>query len=110
MWDLHSVDLVWWGDVVTKAGAMTAALYGLWRVWFRPIVRWFQQQGELNATVAQVVADELPKMTKAIEAVSAIQVTHDHDITDLRGRVTRLEGAAQHEPQPIPMTPRKDTR
>lgn len=106
MFDSHSVDMSYWVDVVIKAGAMSAALYGLYRVWLRPVVYWFQAQGVLNATVAQVVADELPKMTKAIEAVSAIQVTHDHDINDLRGRVTRLEGAAPTDAQQIPMTPR----
>lgn len=106
MSNLHSVDLAYWVDVVIKAGTMSAALYGLWRVWLRPVQRWFQHQGEMNIQIASVVAEQLPKMTKAIEAVSAIQVTHDRDINDLRGRVTRLEGAAPTDAQQIPMIPR----
>lgn len=101
---IHSVDLAFWGDVVIKAGALTVALYGLYRVWVRPVVRWFQHQGEMNAQVAQVVADELPKMTRAIEHVSNIQNDHDEALRDLRGRVQRLEGASDEQPE-IPLTP-----
>lgn len=103
--DIHNVDLAYWGDAVIKAGAMTGALFGLWRVWLRPVVRWFRNQGELNSTVANVITEQLPKMTVAIERIGNVQQDHSRDINDLQGRVHRLEGSAHLDDSEIPMTP-----
>lgn len=96
MWDPHAVDLAWWGDVVVKAGAMTAALYGLWRVWLRPIVQWFQLQGLLHVQVAQIVITELPKISLTLGE-------HEARLTDVE---RALRGAAIIPEPPIPLTPR----
>lgn len=96
MFDPHSIDLVWWGDVVVKAGAMTAALYGLWRVWLRPIVQWFQLQGLLHVQVAQIVITELPKISLTLGE-------HEARLTDVE---RALRGAAIIPEPPIPLTPR----
>lgn len=110
MADGWTVDVRQWGDGLIYAFAVSGALFGLWKMWFKNIVEWIKEQGETNAKVAHVVSDELPKITRAIERVSDTQRDHSKKLADLDHRVAHIEtnvvadGMTPAEPFP-PLTP-----
>lgn len=106
-----TVEVRQWGDALIYAFAVSGAIFGLWKMWLKNIVEWVRQQGETNTTVAKVITEELPKMTKAIERVSDTQRDHSKRIEDLDHRVAHIEtnavagGMPAYESGP-PMTTR----
>lgn len=111
-----TVDVRQWGDALIYASMLSAALFGLWKMWFKRVVDWVRDQGETNNAVARVITQELPKMTKAIERVSETQRDHGKKLDDLDHRVANIEGGAIAggfmQPQEPPLTPdvRRRTR
>lgn len=89
-----TVDVRQWGDALIYAFAVSGAIFGLWKMWLKNIVEWVRQQGETNTTVAKVITEELPKMTRAIEHVTDTQRDHGKRIAEVEGRVADLEGGA----------------
>ena len=99
---MADVDFKAVGDSLIYMAAVSASGFALWKMWFKNIVQWFHQQGETNTKVAQVITEELPKMTKAIERVSDTQRDHGKRIADVEGRVADLEGGAISGASPRP--------
>ena len=87
-----TVDVRQWGDALIYAFAVSGAIFGLWKMWFKSIVQWFHQQGETNTKVAQVITEELPKMRLAIERVSDTQRDHTEQLREHDERIANLEG------------------
>ena len=105
-------DIKPYGDAIIYASLLSGSGFAVWKMWFKPIVQWVREQGDTNATVAKVVTEELPKMTKAIERVSDTQRDHSKKIADLDHRVAHIEtsavagGMPAYEPDP-PMSARR---
>ena len=82
------------GDSLIYLATVSGAGFALWKMWLKRIVEWVQQQGETNTTVAKVITEELPKMTRAIERGTDTQRDHGKRIAEVEGRVADLEGGA----------------
>ena len=87
-------DIKPYGDAIIYASLLSGSGFAMWKMWFKPIVQWVREQGDTHTTVAKVVTEELPKMTKAIERVSDTQRDHGKRIAEVEGRVADLEGGA----------------
>jgi hypothetical protein len=112
MADGWTVDVRQWGDGLIYAFAVSGALFGLWKMWFKNVVEWIKEQGETNAKVAHVVSDELPKITHALERISDVQRDHGRKLEDLDHRVATIEGvttagSSGTSGQKPPLTPRR---
>lgn len=105
-------DIKPYGDALIYASLVSGSGFAVWRMWGKPVFEWFHRQGETNTKVAQVITEELPKMTKAIERVSDTQRDHGKKIADLDHRVAHIEttavagGMPAYEPDP-PMNARR---
>ena len=95
-------DIKPYGDALIYASLVSGSGFAVWRMWGKPVFEWFHRQGETNTKVAQVITEELPKMTKAIERVSDTQRDHGKRIADVEGRVADLEGGAISGASPRP--------
>lgn len=93
-------DIKPYGDALIYASLVSGSGFAVWKMWFKPIVAWVREQGETNNTVARVITEELPKVTKAIERVSDTQRDHSKRIDDLDHRVASIEGGASGLPSP----------
>jgi len=107
-----TIDVKQLGDALIYFAAVSGAGFALWKMWFKSIVEWVKAQGETNNTVARVITEELPKMTRAIERVTDTQRDHGKRIEDLDHRVASIEGGANGLPSPAalmnqPRQPRK---
>lgn len=89
---MADVDFKAVGDSLIYMAAVSASGFALWKMWFKDIVQWFHRQGETNTKVAQVITEELPKMTKAIERVSDTQRDHTKQLREHDERIANLEG------------------
>ena len=80
------------GDSLIYLATVSGAGFALWKMWLKRIVEWVQQQGETNTTVAKVITEELPKMTRAIERVTDTQRDHTKQLREHDERIANLEG------------------
>ena len=98
-----NVDLHWWADVLIKSGAVSGALFAMWKIWLKPIVQTFQRFFAQHERMVNAVETELPKVNKAIEWFTDTITDHESRLSTIEGHMNG--GSPAHNDAPL--TPKR---